>query len=410
MNFDDTPEEARFRLTARSWIEQNAPHALRETLARAGFGQTEVDEDSLLAAARNWQYAKQRDGWACMDWPAAYGGRDASPIERIIWDQEEGVYARLTTVFVIGQGMCAPTLMGYASEEQKRRHLPRIASGEDIWCQLFSEPSGGSDLAGLRTRAGRVEQGWRINGQKIWTSYAHRADHAILLARTAPELAKHAGLTMFFVDMKSPGIEVRPIRQANGQSEFNEVFLTDVIIPDAQRLGEVNGGWRVALTTLMNERLTVGTGMPTAFPELVALCRSLEIDGRPALEAPAIRARIADWAARDNGLRFTAFRAVSALSQGREPGPENSIGKLVVGRMLQEIATFALDLQGEMGICSGKDHASANGYFQAVLLRSPGVRIEGGTDEILRNIIGERVLGLPPEARVDKGRPFNAPG
>jgi alkylation response protein AidB-like acyl-CoA dehydrogenase len=213
---------------------------------------------------------------------------------------------------------------------------------------------------------------------------------------------------MFFLDMRSPGVEVRPIKQANGQSGFNEVYFTDVRIPGAQRLGPVNGGWQVSLTTLMNERLSIGSGMSTGFPELLDFCCRIETeDGALAVDDKGVRSKLATWACRQSGLKYTGFRAISALSRGETPGPENSIGKLVAGSTMQEIATFALDLQAQSGVLVDPEVASAVGRFQAMLLRSPATRVEGGTDEILRNIIAERVLGLPADIRVDKDVPFN---
>jgi alkylation response protein AidB-like acyl-CoA dehydrogenase len=238
----------------------------------AGYGQSPLPGGDAIAESKAWQKKKRDAGWACLQWPKEYGGRGASPIERVIWQQEEGVYGKLAGIFLIGQGMCGPTLMAFAEERHKQRFLPPLASGEEIWCQLFSEPVAGSDLAGLRTKAEKDGDHWVINGQKIWTSGAHYSDHGILLTRTDPNVAKHDGLTMFFFDMKSPGIEVRPIKQVNGQSGFNEVFFTDLRIPDHQRLGAVGQGWKVSLTTLMNERLSIGAGMPTGFPELLDFC------------------------------------------------------------------------------------------------------------------------------------------
>ena len=246
-----------------------------------------------------------------------------------------------------------------------------------------------------------------INGQKIWTSGAHYSDYGILITRTDPTVPKHKGLTMFFLDMKSPGIEIRPIKQVNGQSGFNEVYFTDVRIPDSQRLGKVGDGWAASLTTLMNERLSIGAGMPTGFPELLDFCTTLETVDGPAIDDRNVRSKLATWAVRTSGLKYTAFRSISALSKGETPGPENSIGKLVAGPTMQEIATFALDLQGEAGALLNPDQAAAKARFQAMLLRSPATRVEGGTDEILRNIIAERVLGLPADIRVDKSVPFN---
>ena len=423
MNFDDTPDEARFRAEARAWIQANAPKHLQAELALAGFGQPPLRSGDVLAASKAWQKTKSDAGWACLHWPVDYGGRGASPIERVIWQQEEGVYGKLAGSFIIGQGMIAPTLMAYAAEPHKQRYLPPLASGEEVWCQLFSEPAAGSDLAGLRTRAERVASSsggvggaggtgdpggdWVINGQKIWTSGAHYADFGMILTRTDPGVAKHDGLTMFFFDMKSPGIEVRPIKQANGQSGFNEVYFTDLRVPDHQRLGAVGQGWRVSLTTLMNERLSIGAGMPTGFPELFDFCRTFDTGDGLAIDNPAVRAKLATWAVRTSGLKYTAYRSISALSKGQTPGPENSIGKLVAGTTLQEIAAFALDLQGASGALVDAAQPSASARFQAMLLRSPATRIEGGTDEILRNIIAERVLGLPGDLRADRGMPFN---
>ena len=407
MNFDDTPQEAAFRAEARAWIQAHAPSHLHAQLALAGYGQPALQDGDVLAASKAWQLKKQQAGWACLHWPVAYGGRGASPIERVIWQQEEGVYAKLAGIFIIGQGMIAPTLMAYAAEPHKQRYLPPLASGQEVWCQLFSEPAAGSDLAGLRTQAVPDGDDWVVNGQKIWTSGAHYSDFGMVLVRTDPTAAKHDGLTMFFFDMQSPGVEVRPIKQLNGQSGFNEVFFTDLRIPDHQRLGAVGQGWRVSLTTLMNERLSIGAGMPTGFPELLDFCCELDTGSGLAVDDPAVRSKLAQWAVRTSGLKYTAWRSISALSRGQVPGPENSIGKLVAGQMLQEIAAFAMDLQGPSGVLVEAAQPSASARFQAMLLRSPATRIEGGTDEILRNIIAERVLGLPADLRADRGMPFN---
>ena len=407
MDFSDTKDEAAFRAEVRQWIAENAPAYLHEALATSGFGSTRTGEYDPLEEARKWQKKKADAGWACIQWPRAYGGRDATPIQSVIWNQEEGVYGRLSGTFIIGQGMCAPTMMAYASESQKERYLPRLASGEEIWCQLFSEPHGGSDLAGLRTRAEKDGDDWIINGQKIWTSGAQHSDFGSLITRTDAEVPKHKGLTMFFLDMRSPGIDIRPIKQFNGDSGFNEVYFDNVRIPDDQRLGDVGDGWKVSLTTLMNERLAIGGGIATGFPEIRELVDELRLASGNAMDNPAVRSRLADWYAKSAGLQNTASRAISALSKGEVPGPENSIGKLVAGGMMQDIAKFAVDLQGLSGIIMDRDIAAGSARLQAMLMRSPAVRIEGGTDQILRNIIAERVLGLPEDMRADKGLPFS---
>jgi alkylation response protein AidB-like acyl-CoA dehydrogenase len=406
MNFDDTPQEAEFRATARAWINQHAPKEHVERLS-ATSARKALSGADFLKSAKAWQKKKADGGWACMNWPREYGGRDATPIERVIWQQEEGVYIKLSQPFNIGVGMCGPTVMAFGAEGHKRERLPKLASGEEIWCQLFSEPAGGSDLAGLRTRAERDGNDWIINGQKIWTSGAHYSDYGLLITRTDPNVPKHQGLTMFFLDMKSPGVEVKPIKQASGESEFNEVYFTNVRIPDSQRLGEVGQGWNVSLTTLMNERMSIGARVATGFPEMFDFCSNLMLEDGPAIDDPVVRSKLATWAIRTSGLKYTSYRTMSALSKGDRPGPENSIGKLVAGSTLQEIAMFALELQGAAGAVSDPETAEAAGEFQAMLLRSPSARIAGGTDEILRNIIAERVLGLPGDIRVDKDVPFN---
>jgi alkylation response protein AidB-like acyl-CoA dehydrogenase len=303
--------------------------------------------------------------------------------------------------------MCVPTLMAYADTQTAQTHVGPALRGDTIWCQLFSEPGAGSDVAGLRTRAERDGDAWIVNGQKIWTSGAHFSDWGLLLTRTDPSVAKHAGLTMFFLDMKSPGVEVRRIRQISGTSNFNEVFFTDVRIPDAQRLGEPGAGWKVALTTLMHERLAVGTLGGPDFAELLELARTIETNGAPAIQSMSVREKLADWYVQSKGLEYTKLRTITALSRGQMPGPESSIHKVVNARKLQDIASFALDLMDAGGLVSDPKTAPMRAMFQQALLYAPGGRIAGGTDEILRNIIAERVLGLPGDIRVDRDRPFN---
>jgi alkylation response protein AidB-like acyl-CoA dehydrogenase len=407
MNFDDTPQEAAFRAEARRWIDANAPREFEAELSKSSLGRIKLRKHDIVGVAKAWQKKKAEGGWVCLHWPREYGGRGATPVERVIWQQEEGVYFKLTSPFQIGEGMCGPTLMAYGNEADKRRYLPKIASGEEIWCQLFSEPAGGSDVAGLRTRAERDGDHWIINGQKIWTSGAHYSDYGILITRTDPNVPKHKGLTMFYIDMKSAGVEVKPIKQANGMQEFNEVFFTDLRVPDSQRLGAVGDGWTVSLTTLMNERMSIGARLATGFPEMFDFCSNLMTDDGLAIDDRATRSKLANWAVKASGLKYTSYRAISALSKGERPGPENSIGKLVAGSMLQDIAMVAMDLQGASGVLTDPETAEVAGQFQAMLMSSPSIRIAGGTDEILRNIIAERVLGLPGDIRVDKDVPFN---
>lgn len=407
MNFDDTPQEAEFRAEVCAWIAANAPKHLAAELKDAPPRPVTLKGGDVIQLSKDWQKKKAEGGWATLQWPKEYGGRGATPIERVIWQQEEGIFYKLEAPFQIGQGICGPALMTYASDEAKTRHLPLIASGDEIWCQLFSEPSAGSDLAGLRTKAEKDGDEWVVNGQKIWTTGAHYSDFGLLIARTDPAVPKHQGLTAFILDMRSPGVDVRPIRQANGAAEFNEVYFADVRIADSRRVGNVGDGWNVALATLMNERYSIGAGVVTGFSEIFAYCSTLMTDNGPAIDDRALRSRLATWSARNSGLKYTSYRTISALSRGERPGPENSIGKLVAGSMLQEIAQFALDLQGASGALADPDQAEASGQFQKLVLSSPSSRIAGGTDEVMRNIIAERVLGLPGDIRVDKNVPFN---
>ena len=396
MDFNDTPEEARFREEASSWLAENAP-------ADDAFRTL-----SPLEQAKVWQKRKYDAGWACIGWAPDFGGRGASAIEEVIWRQEESQYDLPANFFLIGQGMIGPTLMAWASDEDKARFLPQLASGEEVWCQLFSEPAGGSDLAALRTRAEPDGDDWVINGQKIWTSGAHYSDYGVIVVRTDPTVPKHKGLSYFYIDMKAPGVEIKPIKQLTGDSDFNEVYFTDVRVSDSQRLGEVGQGWQVSLTTLMNERAAIGGSFGQMDVSLaMSVAAEVEIDGRPALEDAAVRARIADWYVQEAGLKYTGYRSLTALSRGALPGPENSIGKLVGAPKMQAMSSYLMDLLGASGAIADEALAAKAGIIQRAYMGAPGLRIAGGTDEIMANIIAERVLGLPQEPRLDKGIPFN---
>ncbi len=404
MDFNDTPEEAQFRTRCREFLDQ---HAKRKQGPRDSWQRLVNSEAEAVEFAKQWQRTLYDNGWACLHWPKDYGGQDATPIQRVIWDQEESQYLVPKGFFTIGLGMAGPTLMTWASDEIKAEHLPKMARAEEVWCQLFSEPVAGSDLAGIRTRAERDGDDWIINGQKIWTSGAHYSDWGILVTRHDPTVPKHKGLTYFVVDMKSPGVEVRPIKQITGASGFNEVFFTNVRIPDSQRLGAVGQGWTVALTTLMNERMAVGERQGVDFNEIFDLASSLHIDGKPAIEQGNVRSRLATWYCQSSGLKYTRFRSISALSRGETPGPENSIGKLVGASKSQDLASFGMDLMDMAGALNDKAELPFDGQFQHTFMQSPSGRIAGGSDEILRNIIAERVLGLPQDIRTDKELPFN---
>jgi acyl-CoA dehydrogenase len=404
MDFDDTSDEAKFRREARAWLDANA-----ERLA-AGESQPGLEargRAGMVQRAQAWQ-AKKADGqWACITWPREYGGRGASAIQSVIWNQEEARYRTPPNIFGIGQGMLGPTIMVHGTDEQKRRYLKPMLRGEEIWCQLFSEPGAGSDLAGLRTTAVRDGDSWIVNGQKIWTTGAQYCHWGMIVTRSDPNAPKHKGITYFIVDMKSPGIEIRPIRQINGASGFNEVFFTDVRIADTMRIGGVNEGWSGAITTLMNERASIGGGGGGPdFAALVRLAKQTDWNGRPAFDDPAVRQRLARFYIRSKGLQYTTYRGLTALSRGTTPGPEGSIGKLVGAPLRQEMAGFAIDLQGAAGALNDPEETLQDAAWQHAYLASPGLRLAGGTDEILRNIIAERILRLPPDTRLDKDVPF----
>ena len=403
MDFKDSAQEAEFRGEVRTFLDAHAP--LRTKSTESAYAEVKTDADRV-AIAKRWQGLLAEHGWACIAWPKAFGGRDATPIESVIWNQEVSRYVTPDGLFIIGQGMCAPTLMAYGNDAHKAAHLPKIASGEEVWCQLFSEPVAGSDLAGIKTRAVRDGDRWIINGQKVWTSGAHYSDFGLLITRTDPSQPKHKGLTMFFLDMKTPGVEVRPIKQINGNQDFNEVYFTDVVIPDSQRLGGEGDGWKVALVTLMNERLAVGGGLSNSVMDVFKASQTQDYGDALAIEDHAVRDRLADWYCRESGLKFTSYRMITALSRGQDPGPEASISKVVVAANNNQSANFALDMQDYGGILDDDALSGFGNQFQRQFLRSPANRIEGGSDEILRNIIAERVLGMPADMRPDKNVPF----
>lgn len=403
MDFNDTKEEAAYRAEVRAWLDRNA---IRKADAKDLPLPKTLEE--VLKLSKAWQAKKAEAGYACITWPKEWGGGGGTPIQNVIYSQEEAGYAVPGGIFAIGLGMCIPTLMAWGPEDAKQRYVKPAVRGDEIWCQLFSEPAGGSDVAGLRTRAEKDGDEWVINGQKVWTSGAHYSDFGILLVRTDPAVPKHKGLTMFYIDMKSPGIEVRPIKQMSGGADFNEVFFSNVRVKDTQRLGKVGDGWKVALTTLMNERLAVGGSQGNAdTSELIELARQTEIAGEPAIRNGAVRERIADWYVQAQGLKFTRFRTLTALSKGQTPGPESSISKIVAAKKMQDLGSFGMDLQDMGGIIRDRSISPAEGAYTEQWIGAAGYRIAGGTDEILRNIVAERVLGLPQDVRVDKDIPFN---
>jgi alkylation response protein AidB-like acyl-CoA dehydrogenase len=394
VDFDDTPEEAAFRVEARAWLEEHAPAHAAPRTARTSGG------DDWVRRCTAWQRTLYDDGWAGITWPKEYGGRGGTSLEQRVFDQEQARFRPATGVFAVGIGMVGPTLIAHGSEAQKARYLAPLLRGDEVWCQLFSEPGAGSDLAALSTRAVRDGDEFVVDGQKVWTSGAHHSQLGILLARTNPDAPKHRGITYFVLDMTSPGVDVRPLRQINGAAHFNEVFLTGVRIPAANVVGEVDGGWGVALTTLGSERTLIGGGMGgTAFPQLLELAQA-----HGATDDPLLRQEIAAAFTRYEVLRFLGYRVQTALSQHRLPGAEASVLKLAYSRHTAATADLAMAITGATGtLLGGEDLDEA---WRQQFLGQWSSRIGGGTDQIQGNVIAERVLGLPRDVRPDKDVPF----
>lgn len=405
MDFNDTPEEAEFRAEVRRWLEANAEPRLG-TEDKFGAG---LDQAAYLAAAKAWQARKAAAGFAAIDWPKKMGGRGGTTAQQVIYQQEESKFLVPGMVFEVSLGTALPTVAMWGTPEQKARHLQPALSGEHIWCQLFSEPGAGSDVGNLRTRARREGDHWIISGQKVWTSGAHLSDYGILLARTDWDKPKTKGLTMFILDMRLPGVEIRPIHQANGDSHFSEVFFNDVAIPLDAQLGPENEGWKVMLSTLMQERLSLGDHFSgDLYNDLIRLARETEWDGQPAIENAAVRAGIADAYIRQFGVELIVRRGMSAISRGVSPGPEMAAVKLVGARAFQTGGALAIELGGAEGLIASEDLGPQWRLPQTLWISAPGARIAGGTDEIQRNTIAERVLGLPGDIRTDRDTPFSA--
>ncbi len=366
-----------------------------------------VSED--LALGRRYLAARFAAGYAGIHWPVEFGGQGLGYIEKLAFEIEEAKFGMPSHYFGISLGMPIPILMKYgADKEFTKERVLKALKGEEIWCQLFSEPAGGSDLAGLRLRAEQDGNGWKLNGQKLWTSYAQHSDYGVIVARTDPTVPKHKGLTYFWVDMKAPGVEVRPIKLAGGDSHVNEVFFDDVKLTDAQRMSPVGGGFGVAMATLMIERYsaTDSAGFGPHIDLFVSLARETRINGRPAIEDGRIRSAIARNYAMRNGLEAITARAMLMLQAGMEPGPEGSLNKLVSVRSRQKLSELAIDLQGVNGL-HFDEHAPVKENWQTSWISAPTGRIAGGADEMLLNTIAERILGLPQDHRPDKGVPFN---
>jgi alkylation response protein AidB-like acyl-CoA dehydrogenase len=394
VDLDDTPEQAAYREKARSWLQQHAPQApvLRGPDAIK-------DEQEIVAARRAWQGQLAEGGLAGVTWPKEYGGQGLGPIEQVICSQEIAAAGVPGILDAIGVGMLGPTIIAHGSEEQKGRYLGPMLHGDEVWCQLFSEPAAGSDLAAVQTRAQPQDGGWRLNGQKVWTTNAQFASFGLLLARTDPDVAKHNGLTMFIVPMDAEGVTVRGLRQISGEAEFNEVFFDDVALDADAVVGGVGSGWGTALTTLMFERVTIGLGGEGLGFNSNRFAKAIAGDAHASRD-PQTRARLGELASELMAVRFTGYRTLTALQRGQIPGPEAGLAKVTIVNSAIKAGELIADTLGPDAL----DQDSEWAYMISFL---PGLKSAGGTEEILRNTIGERVLGLPPEPRLDKGIPFS---
>jgi len=404
VDFDDTPAEAAFRKEVRTFLEA---HATPKTGTDADWTRGAVADDPEVRAVyrercRAWQCTLFDEGWAGLTWPREYGGRGGTPAESIIFNQEASQFD-VTTGFVgAAVQLVGPPILRFGTEEQRRRYLPPLLRGDELWCQLFSEPGAGSDLASLATRAVRDGDEFVVNGQKVWTSEAQHADHGILLARTDPDVPKHKGITFFVVDMRTPGIDVRPLVQATGLSHFNEVFLSDVRIPAGNVVGEANGGWKVARTTMRSESSMIsGAGQATTFVSVLATAQRC---GRT--DDPRIRQELARVWSNEQILRYLSMRAQTAVMTKRpELAVHGSLMKNFFTRSFAHRATLALHCEGAEGMLDAE--AEGEGFWQYQCINQFASKIGGGTEEVHRNNLGEQALGLPREPAADLDRPWS---
>ena len=393
-------QEQEFRSRVRSFLDG---HAQR----RAGQDDMEEPEGRVIERSKAYQAALFDAGLAGLTWPKEYGGQGLSSRYQTIFNEESSHYQAPVFLFTIGFGMCIPTVLAHGTEELKERYVRPAARGEEIWCQLFSEPSAGSDVASLRSTAVKDGDEWILNGQKVWTSGAHYSDYGIVLARTNPDVPKHKGLSMFIMDMRAPGVDVRPLKQINGSANFNEVFFTNVRIPADHILGDPGEGWRVALTTLMNERVSIGAGRSAEKVDpLSHISAHLDLArGRGVAGDPRVRQALSDLLIRFWVLDMVGLRIRAAVAAGRVPGPEGSVAKLSGALLSSRAAEVACEIAGSAAAAwdGGADEPP---FAAQMVLNAPASGIAGGTNEVMRNILGERVLGLPKEPQVDRDIPF----
>ncbi|MCW2999632.1 MAG: acyl-CoA dehydrogenase [Solirubrobacterales bacterium] len=392
MDLNDTPEQAAFREQVRGWLKEHKDQAPPST--------GDSGDNAYIDSRRAWQRQLAEAELAGLTWPKEFGGQGKGPIEQVIVNQEIAAAGVPGILDIIGIGMLGPCLIAHGSEEQQSRYLGPMLHGDEVWCQLFSEPAAGSDLAAVQTRAKRNDDGsWSLTGQKVWTTNAQFAAYGLLLARTDADVPKHKGMTMFIVPMDGEGVTVRGLRQITGEAEFNEVFFDELVVPADAVVGGVGNGWGTALTVLMFERVTIGLGSEGFGYRSDRFAKALSVD-KAACADPEIRQRLADLSTELLAVRFTGYRTLTALAKGQIPGPESGLAKVTT----VNAAVAAGELLADV---IGPDALSEDSEWFRMISFLPGLKSAGGTEAILRNTIGERVLGLPPEPRLDKGIPFS---
>ncbi len=392
MDFNYSPEQEVYRQEVRTWLEANQPPPLTPE------EKERIDEDLLWERNKRWHKKLYEHGWAGLNWPKEYGGRGATFIEQVIFQQELGRLGLPMGINVLGIIMTGPALMQWGTDEQKQRYLKPIIMADEIWCEGMSEPGAGSDLASIQTRAELHGDEFIVNGQKVWTTHAHRSDFCQLFVRTDPDVPKHKGMSALLVDMHSPGVVVKPLKQITGDSEFNEIFFEDVRVPKENLLGPLNAGWQVLVNTLMHERFgiseTIG-GTEVILAQLVEMAQTIPLGGHSAAADDEIRQQIAQFAIEVTAKKYNGLRALSKRLKGQQPGAESSIGKLISTDLSQRMTKFATRLLGGYAMIERKSPFAPEGDWMRRILNVEMLTIAGGTSAVQKNMIGERILQLP---------------
>jgi alkylation response protein AidB-like acyl-CoA dehydrogenase len=392
MDFNYSPEQEAYRMQVRKWLEANQP------LPLTAEERENINEDLLWERNKNWHKRLYDGGWIGLNWPREYGGRGATFVEQLVFQQEISRLNLPMGINVLGIIMTGPALMQWGTQEQKQRYLKPILTADEIWCEGMSEPGAGSDLAAIQTRAELQGDSFIVNGQKVWTTHAHRADFCQLFVRTDPNVPKHRGLTALLVDMRSPGVTVKPLRQVTGDAEFNEIFFEDVRVPKENLLGPLNQGWQVLVSTLMHERFGISetiAGSEVILAQLVELAKLVEIDARVAAEDDEVRQQLAQFAIEATAKKYNGLRALTKRLKGQQPGVESSIGKLVSTELSQRMTKFATRLLGSYATLERHSVFAPAGDWMRRMLWVEALTIAGGTSAVQKNMVGERILQLP---------------